>query len=153
LLATGAAVWQLRGAQLWLRSDHIFHQAQPFCLLLIKNRSTIRPPLLTSTTTSGYSLLYLRMPIWKRGTANLKDDGASRRPTRRRTSFWTRAQKEIIRGRVPAYRLREDALREYLERIFPQQKNFHIQVSCRQRHRQHAKWLIVELASGGQLLF
>jgi hypothetical protein len=153
LLATGATVWQLGGAQLWLRSDHFLQQAQPFCLLLINNRSTICPPLLTSTTTPGYFLLCLRMRIWKRGTANSKDDGASRRPTRRRTSFWTRAQKEIIRGRVPAYRLREDALRDYLGRIFPKQENFHIQVSWHQRSCQHAKWLIAELASGGQLLF
>lgn len=153
LLATGAAVLATQGSPTVAEVWPYFHQAQPFCLLLINNRSTTRPPLLTSTITSGCSLLYLRMPIWKRGTANLKDDGASRRPTRRRTSFWTRAQKEIIRGRVPAYRLREDALRDYLRRLFPKQENFHIQVSWRQRRCQHAKSLIVELASRGQLLF
>jgi hypothetical protein len=64
------------------------------------------------------------MTIWNRGRGNLKDDGASRRPTP--------ARKETVRGRVPAYRLREDVLREYLERIFPQQENFYIQVSWRQ---------------------
>ena len=70
--------------------------------------------------------------------SNLKDDVASRKPMRRKL-FWNRGQKKIIRGRVPAYRLREDALRDYLGSIFPKQENFHIQVSWHQRRCQHAK--------------
>jgi hypothetical protein len=125
-------------SRLWSRSDHI----SPCTALLPPHRKQIKyPPACStlSTTTSSYSFLCLRMPIRKRSTANLKDDGASRRPTRRRTPFWNRGQKEIIRGRVPAYRLREDALRDYLGRIFPEQENFHVQVSWRQRCCQHAK--------------
>lgn len=56
-----------------------------------------------------------------------KDDGAHRRPTRKNTS-WFNKRGEIIRERVPAYRLSEDELRDYLQKKFPRHKDFHIRL-------------------------
>lgn len=114
---------------LWLSLTIISSRAAPFLLPLSTNTLLWKPsnskPF--ASTADINDPLYLRMGMFtsRKGTATSQ----GRNPTRRSSTFWRRAQKtEIIRERVPAYRLSEDALRDYLTRRFPG-REFKIQVS------------------------
>lgn len=82
-----------------------------------------------TAVSAGYCLCLRMMKVLKRITGfGGKDDGAHRG-----TRTWFSKQGEIIRERVPAYRLRQDKLEAYLKTRFPRYGDFKIQVSVPSR--------------------
>lgn len=120
-----------RGSRLWLSLTK-FRQAHSSSLSFINPRLSTKIyqiPTFNIAVTAGYCLCTRMMNILRRLSGFTgKDDGAHRRPTRKNTS-WFNKRGEIIRERVPAYRLSEDELRDYLQKKFPRHKDFHIRVS------------------------